>query len=127
MTVVSSVLSQSITEKTVEKGGLFLALMAVLYIGYSVYETSSEKERDLILNSLTSISQQQLTIQESIKEINENIFESRVRNDLIMTQISSLERNTSRFVYYDKPSRVLVIKTPEGDLISIPTQGGTVE
>ena len=52
---VGAVLKHSITEKSVEKGGLFIALMAVLYIGYNIYETSSEKERDLILSSLASI------------------------------------------------------------------------
>lgn len=123
MSVVSEVLKQSVTEKTLEKGGLFLTLMAVLYIGYNIYETSSEKERDLILNNLTSISQQQLNIQESIKEINENIFESRVKNDLIMTQITNMERNTSKFIYYDKQKNVIVIKTPQGDLVTINTIG----
>lgn len=123
MSVVSEVLKQSVTEKTLEKGGLFLTLMAVLYIGYNIYETSSEKERDLILNNLTSISQQQLNIQESIKEINENIFESRVKNDLIMTQVTSMERNTSKFIYYDKKKNVIVIKTPQGDLVTINTIG----
>ena len=123
MSVVSEVLKQSVTEKTLEKGGLFLTLMAVLYIGYNIYETSSEKERDLILNNLTSISQQQLNIQESIKEINENIFESRVKNDLIMTQITNMERITSKFIYYDKQKNVIVIKTPQGDLVTINTIG----
>lgn len=123
MSVVSEVLKQSVTEKTLEKGGLFLTLMAVLYIGYNIYETSSEKERDLILNNLTSISQQQLNIQESIKEINENIFESRVKNDLIMTQITNMERNTSKFIYYDRQKNVIVIKTPQGDLVTINTIG----
>lgn len=119
---VGEVLKQSITEKSVEKGGLFIALMAVLYIGYSIYETSSEKERDLILSSLASISQQQLSIQETVKDINKNIYESRIKSDLVVSKIENLERVMNRFVYYNKEQNLLVVKTPDGDLINIRTQ-----
>ena len=118
---VGEVLKQSITEKSVEKGGLFIALMAVLYIGYSIYETSSEKERDLILSSLASISQQQLSIQETVKDINNNIYESRVKSDLVVSKIENLERVMNRFVYYNKEQNLLVVKTPDGDLLNIRT------
>ena len=50
-------------------------------------------------------------------------FESRVKNDLIMTQITNMERNTSKFIYYDKQKNVIVIKTPQGDLVTINTIG----
>lgn len=118
---VGEVLKQSITEKSVEKGGLFIALMAVLYIGYSIYETSSEKERDLILSSLASISQQQLSIQETVKDINKNIYESRIKSDLVVSKIEDLERTMNRFVYYNKEQNLLVVKTPDGDLVNIRT------
>ena len=120
---VGAVLKHSITEKSVEKGGLFIALMAVLYIGYSIYETSSEKERDLILSSLASISQQQLSIQETVKDINNNIYESRIKSDLVVSKIESLERTMNRFVYYNKEQNLLVVKTPDGDLVNIRTHG----
>lgn len=119
---VGEVLKQSITEKSVEKGGLFIALMAVLYIGYNIYETSSEKERDLILSSLASISQQQLSIQETVKDINKNIYDSRVKSDLVVSKIDGLERAMNRFVYFNKEQKLLVVKTPDGDLVSIQTQ-----
>ncbi len=119
---VGEVLKQSITEKSIEKGGLFIALMAVLYIGYNIYETSSEKERDLILSSLASISQQQLSIQETVKDINKNIYESRIKSDLVVSKIENLERVMNRFVYYNKEQNLLVVKTPDGDLINIKTQ-----
>lgn len=120
---VSAVLKQSITEKSVEKGGLFVALMAVLYIGYNIYETSSEKERDLILSNLASISQQQLSIQETVKDINNNIYESRVKSDLVVSKIENLERVMNRFVYYNKEQNLLVVKTPDGALVNIRTHG----
>lgn len=119
---VGEVLNQPITEKAIEKGGLFVALMAVLYIGYNIYETSSEKERDLILSSLASISQQQLSIQESVKDINDNIFESRVKSDLVLSKVSAIEKATNKFIYFNKDRNILVIKTPDGDLVSIQTQ-----
>lgn len=119
---VGEVLKQPISEKVMEKGGLFIALMAVLYIGYNIYETSSEKERDLILSSLASISQQQLSIQETVKDINKNIYESRVKSDLVVSKIENLERVMNRFVYYNKEQNLLVVKTPDGDLINIRTQ-----
>ena len=118
---VAEVLKQPIAEKAMEKGGLFIALMAVLYIGYNVYETSSEKERDLILTSLASISQQQLSIQETVKDINKNIHESRIKSDLVVSKIESLERVMNRFVYYNKEQNLLVVKTPDGDLLNIRT------
>ena len=118
---VGEVLKHSMTEKSVEKGGLFIALMAVLYIGYSIYETSSEKERDLILSSLASISQQQLSIQETVKDINKNIYESRIKSDLVVSKIEDLERTMNRFVYYNKEQNLLVVKTPDGDLVNIRT------
>ena len=119
---VGEVLNQPITEKAIEKGGLFVALMAVLYIGYNIYETSSEKERDLILSSLASISQQQLSIQESVKDINDNLFESRVKSDLVLSKVSAIEAATNKFIYFNKDRNILVIKTPDGDLINIHTQ-----
>lgn len=119
---VGEVLKQPIAEKAMEKGGLFIALMAVLYIGYNIYETSSEKERDLILSSLASISQQQLSIQETVKDINKNIYESRIKSDLVVSKIDSLEKTMNRFVYYSKEQNLLVVKTPDGDLINIRTQ-----
>src|SRR5690554_6336850 len=118
---VGEVLKQSITEKSVEKGGLFIVLLAVLYIGYSIYETSSEKERDLIFSSLASISQQQLSIQETVKDINKNIYESRIKSDLVVSKIEDLERTMNRFVYYNKEQNLLVVKTPDGDLVNIRT------
>lgn len=118
---VVEVLKQPITEKAMEKGGLFIALMAVLYIGYNIYETSSEKERDLILSSLASISQQQLSIQETVKDINKNIYESRIKSDLVVSKIENLERVMNRFVYYNKEQNLLVVKTPDGDLLNIKT------
>ena len=118
---VGEVLKQPITEKAIEKGGLFVALMAVLYIGYNIYETSSEKERDLILSSLASISQQQLSIQETVKDINTNIYESRIKSDLVVSKIENLERTMNRFVYYNKEQNLLVVKTPDGDLVNIRT------
>ena len=123
---VGEVLNQPITEKAIEKGGLFVALMAVLYIGYNIYETSSEKERDLILSSLASISQQQLSIQESVKDINDNLFESRVKSDLVLSKVSAIEAATNKFIYFNKDRNILVIKTPDGDLINIHTQAEEV-
>ncbi len=119
---VVEVLKQPIAEKAMEKGGLFIALMAVLFIGYNIYETSSEKERDLILSNLSAISQQQLSIQETVKDINTNIYESRIKSDLVVSKIESLERTMNRFVYYNKEQNLLVVKTPDGDLINIKTQ-----
>ena len=118
---VVEVLKQPIAEKAMEKGGLFIALMAVLYIGYNIYETSSEKERDLILSSLSAISQQQLSIQETVKDINTNIYESRIKSDLVVSKIESLERTMNRFVYYNQEQNLLVVKTPDGDLLNIRT------
>ena len=123
---VGEVLKQSITEKSVEKGGLFIALMAVLYIGYNIYETSSEKERDLILSSLASISQQQLSIQETVKDINKNIYEGRVKSDLVLSKVSAIEKATNKFIYFNKDRNILVVKTPDGELINIQTQSEEV-
>lgn len=119
---VGEVLKQPIAEKAMEKGGLFIALMAVLYIGYNIYETSSEKERDLILSSLASISQQQLSIQETVKDINKNIYEGRVKSDLVLSKVSAIEKATNKFIYFNKDRNILVIKTPDGDLVNIQTQ-----
>lgn len=122
MSVVSEVLKHTITEKTLEKGGLFMALMAVLYIGYTVYDTSTSKERDLILSNLASISQQQLSIQEAVKDINENLFESRVKNDLVLSKVSAIEQVTNKFIYFNKERNTLVIKTPDGELVTVQTK-----
>lgn len=122
MSVVSEVLKHTITEKTLEKGGLFMALMAVLYIGYTIYDTSTSKERDLILSNLASISQQQLSIQEAVKDINENLFESRVKNDLVLSKVSAIEQVTNKFIYFNKERNTLVIKTPDGELVSVQTK-----
>lgn len=99
-----------------------MALMAVLYIGYTVYDTSTSKERDLILSNLASISQQQLSIQEAVKDINENLFESRVKNDLVLSKVSAIEQVTNKFIYFNKERNTLVIKTPDGELVTVQTK-----
>ena len=38
-----------------EKGGLFIVLMAVLYLGYNIYQTSSENQQKMVLQQLAAI------------------------------------------------------------------------
>ena len=68
-----------------------------------------------------------LSIQETVKDINKNIYESRIKSDLVVSKIEDLERTMNRFVYYNKEQNLLVVKTPDGDLVNIRTQRKTNE
>ena len=98
-----------------EKGGLFIVLMAVLYLGYNIYQTSSENQQKMVLQQLAAISQQQITLQQNMATVQATVLSSRESTQDILRKIEGIENTMMRYVYYDEGSNTLVLRTPGRD------------
>ena len=95
-----------------EKGGLFIVLMAVLYLGYNIYQTSSENQQKMVLQQLAAISQQQITLQQNMATVQATVLSSRESTQDVLRKIEGIENTMMRYVYYDEGSNTLVLRTP---------------
>ena len=98
-----------------EKGGLFIVLMAVLYLGYNIYQTSNENQQKMVLQQLAAISQQQITLQQNMATVQSTVLSSRESTQDILRKIEGIEDTMMRYVHYDEESNTLVLKTPGRD------------
>ena len=98
-----------------EKGGLFIVLMAVLYLGYNIYQTSSENQQKMVLQQLAAISQQQITLQQNMATVQATVLSSRESTQDVLRKIEGIENTMMRYVYYDEGSNTLVLRTPGRD------------
>ena len=98
-----------------EKGGLFIVLMAVLYLGYNIYQTSSENQQKMVLQQLAAISQQQITLQQNMATVQATVLSSRESTQDILRKIEGIENTMMRYVYYDEGSNTLILRTPGRD------------
>ena len=98
-----------------EKGGLFVVLMAVLYLGYNIYQTSNENQQKMVLQQLAAISQQQTTLQQNMATVQSTVLASRESTQDILRKIEGIEDTMMRYVYYDEKSNTLVLRTPGRD------------
>lgn len=98
-----------------EKGGLFIVLMAVLYLGYNIYQTSNENQQKMVLQQLAAISQQQVTLQQNMATVQSTVLASRESTQDILRKIEGIEDTMMRYVYYDEKSNTLVLRTPGRD------------
>ena len=98
-----------------EKGGLFIVLMAVLYLGYNIYQTSNENQQKMVLQQLAAISQQQITLQQNMATVQSTVLSSRESTQDILRKIEGIENTMMRYVYYDEGSNTLVLRTPGRD------------
>ena len=97
------------------KGGLFIVLMAVLYLGYNIYQTSSENQQKMVLQQLAAISQQQITLQQNMATVQATVISSRESTQDVLRKIEGIENTMMRYVYYDEGSNTLVLRTPGRD------------
>ena len=98
-----------------EKGGLFVVLMAVLYLGYNIYQTSNENQQKMVLQQLAAISQQQITLQQNMATVQSTVLASRESTQDVLRKIEGIENTMMRYVYYDERSNTLVLRTPGRD------------
>ena len=105
-----------------EKGGLFIVLMAVLYLGYNIYQTSSENQQKMVLQQLAAISQQQITLQQNMATVQATVLSSRESTQDVLRKIEGIENTMMRYVYYDEGSNTLVLRTPGRDstVVNVP-------
>ena len=105
-----------------EKGGLFIVLMAVLYLGYNIYQTSSENQQKMVLQQLAAISQQQITLQQNMATVQATVLSSRESTQDVLRKIEGIENTMMRYVYYDEGSNTLVLRTPGRDSTVVSVQ-----
>ena len=98
-----------------EKGGLFIVLMAILYLGYNIYQTSNENQQKMVLQQLAAISQQQVTLQQNMATVQATVLSSRESTQDVLRKIEGIENTMMRYVYYDEGSNTLVLRTPGRD------------
>lgn len=61
-----------------EKGGLFVILVLVLVMGYQIFLKSKEQDDKLIISQLAAISQQQVTLQQSLTNMHTAVADNTV-------------------------------------------------
>lgn len=99
-----------------EKGGLFVVLLVVLYMGYNIFQTTSEADKNdqkLILTQLTTIAQQQLTMQQSLTNTQASVQASQDATRDVLRKMEQIENTMLRYVYYNDANGTLVIRTPD--------------
>lgn len=96
-----------------EKGGLFVVLLVVLYMGYSIYLKGQEREEVLIIGRLEAISQQQVNLQQTLLNTQASIATAAETNANMLKKLEGIEDTMVQFVY-TTPSH-LVLRTPKTD------------
>lgn len=96
-----------------EKGGLFIILLVVLYFGRDIYLEGQRREDTLILGQLGSISQQQVTLQQTIANMQASVQQNMSANADILNKLEGIENNMVQFVYVTETH--LVLRTPKSD------------
>ena len=98
-----------------EKGGLFVILVLVLVMGYQIFLKSKEQDDKLIISQLAAISQQQITLQQSLTNMHTAVADNTDATKNVMRKIETIENTMVQFVYVD--STHLMLRAPA-------TQGG---
>ena len=104
-----------------EKGGLFVILVLVLVMGYQIFLKSKEQDDKLIISQLAAISQQQVTLQQSLSNMYTAVANNTDATKNVIRKIEAIESTMVQFVYVD--SNHLVLRAPAaqgGATIEIP-------
>ena len=94
-----------------EKGGLFVVLVIVLFLGYDVYTKGQEQEKTLITNQLAVISSQQVALQRAIDDMRRVAGESLEHNRAAFLRLEALEGTALSYVYNTDDH--IVFRTPK--------------
>ncbi|QWY14045.1 integral component of membrane [Aeromonas phage pAh6.2TG] len=114
MTTPLQTLEDSVKKvSALEKGGLFVILLVVLYFGRDIYLKGQEREEALIIGQLGAIAQQQMTLQQSLANMQATVQQSATANSAIMEKLEGIENNMVQFVYATETH--LVLRTPKSD------------
>lgn len=95
-----------------EKGGLFVVLLVVLYLGYNIYLDSRKSDQQLIMQQLTTISQQQVNLQQSLASTQAALQANQDSTRDVLRKIEGIEETMIRYVYFDMENQTLVLRTP---------------
>ena len=93
-----------------EKGGLFVILVLVLVMGYQIFLKSKEQDDKLIISQLAAISQQQITLQQSLTNMHTAVADNTDATKDVMRKIETIENTMVQFVYVD--STHLMLRAP---------------
>lgn len=96
-----------------EKGGLFVVLLVVLYMGYDIYLKGQDREETLIIGRLEAISQQQVNLQQTLLNTQASIASTAETNANMLRKLEGIEDTMVQFVY--ATSDHLVLRTPKTD------------
>ena len=96
-----------------EKGGLFVILLVVLYLGYNMYLKNLESSEKSVANQLAVIAQQQVNLQQSLNQTQAQIQASAQINNDLLRKMEGIEGTMIQFVY--STSDQLVLRTPSRD------------
>ena len=96
-----------------EKGGLFVILLVVLYLGYNIYLRNMDANEKGISNQLAVIAQQQVNLQQSLNQTQAQITASAELNSSLLRKMENIEGTMVQFVYSTNDQ--LVIRTPKTD------------
>ena len=110
---------------SIEKGGLFVVLIVVLFMGYDIYTKGQEREEALIISQLATISQQQDTLQRTLINTQASIADGARANQNLLAKLERIETTMIQYVY--ATDQEIVLRAPKsagGQLIKIPIAKG---
>ena len=96
-----------------EKGGLFVILLVVLYMGYNIYLRNAESNEKGVVQQLAVITQQQVNLQQSLNQTQAQIVASAEINSNLLRKMENIEGTMIQFVYSTNDQ--LVLRTPKRD------------
>lgn len=97
-----------------EKGGLFVILVLVLVMGYQIFLKSKEQDDKLIISQLAAISQQQVTLQQSLTNMYTAVANNTDATKNVMRKIETIENTMVQFVYVDNTHLMLRAPAAQG-------------
>ena len=97
-----------------EKGGLFVILVLVLVMGYQIFLKSKEQDDKLIISQLAAISQQQITLQQSLTNMHTAVTDNTDATKNVMRKIETIENTMVQFVYVDSTHLMLRATAAQG-------------
>lgn len=96
-----------------EKGGLFVILLVVLYMGYNIYLSNNGREKTIVADRLGVIAQQQLNLQSSLTNVQNTANVNRDDTRSILAKIDGIEKTMIRYVHVS--GNELILRTPDAD------------
>lgn len=95
---------------SVDRGGVFIVLVLFMYFAFGVYQQDKESEKTLIIAQLTTISQQQSSLQQSLSNMQTMVLAGQASTAEVLKRVEQFEDKV--LVHVLTTDKYLVVRTP---------------